>query len=218
MSDLERFVGRLGITTCDFWASAGEYHWGFKKVQERTVIRTKDDKQYTEIRRQMPDREKWVDAIQLNFLVLDFTKSELDHIPTLEEAQELIYRRCQECNLPKPSIIDTWDNCEVLELRWPWSNVLENCGERENFNIRYPRFNILFDAMQERLFELFWDLGAEEKKLSVTTKLRVVGTPNTKMRNIVRVISEADEILSHEEFRKRLGISLEAPKPFGSKI
>ena len=213
VSDLERFVGRPGITTYDFWASAGEYHWGFKKVQEKTVIRTKDDKQYTEIRRQMPDREKWVDAIQLNFLVLDFTKSELDHIPTLEEAQELIYRRCQECNLPKPSIIDTGDNGEVLELRWPWSNVLENCGERENFNIRYPRFNILFDAMQERLFELFWDLGAEEKKLSVTTKLRVVGTPNTKMRNIVRVISEADEILSHEEFRKRLGISLEAPKP-----
>ncbi len=216
VSDLESFVRRKGITAYDFWASAGEYHWNFWKVKETTVIRTKDDKKYTEIRRQMPDREKWVDAIQLNFLVLDFTKSELDHIPTLEEAQVLIYKRCQECNLPKPSIIDTGDNGEVLELRWPWSNILENCGEREDFNlsyIKFPKFNILFDAMQERLFELFWDLGAEEKKLSVTTKLRVVGTPNTKMGNIVRVVSEADEIISHEEFRKRLEISLEAPKP-----
>ena len=211
---LEKLVRRSEITTCDFWATAAEFHISFIKLKQTQVTRTNENgKTHTETRRKSYRREKWADEIQLNFLVLDFTKSELDHIPTINEAQELINKRCQDCNLPKPIIVDTGDNGELLELRWPWTDTIKNCGEREDYNIRFPKFNRLFDAMQNRLFELFWDFGADEKQLSVTTMLRVVGTPNTKTGNISRVVCEAEEILSHKDFCKRLGVSLIASKP-----
>ncbi len=207
-SELEKFVRRTDISTCDFWATAAEYTFGFSKIKERKILRTRENgEQYEEIRRGLIKREKWIEAIQLNFLHLNFRKSELGYIPTLEQAKELIYARCEDFNLPKPVIVDTGDNCETLELRWPWKNAMKNCGERDDPKIMYPRFNKKFDDMQDKLFSLFWDFGVDEKQLKATSMLRVVGTPNTKTGKITSIFSDADEILTYEEFAQRLGLN-----------
>ena len=85
VSELERFLRRTDINDCDFWATAAEYTWGFRKIKEKKILRTKENgERYEEIRRQLPKREKWIEAIQLNFLHLNFSKSELGYIPTIE--------------------------------------------------------------------------------------------------------------------------------------
>ena len=155
VSELERFLGRTDINDCDFWATAAEYTWDFRKIKEKKIFRTKENgERYEEIRRQLPKREKWIEAIQLNFLHLNFRKSEFGYIPTTEQAKDLIYARCDELKLPKPVIVDTGDNGEKLELRWTWQNAMKNCGERDNKRIKYPKFNRKFDAMQRELFRL----------------------------------------------------------------
>ena len=208
VSELERFLRRTNINDCDFWATAAEYTWGFRKIKEKKILRTKENgERYEEIRRQLPKREKWIEAIQLNFLHLNFRKSELGYIPTIEQVKELIYARCEELNLPKPAIIDTGDNGETLELRWTWQNAMKNCGERDDMSIKFPKFNGQFDAIQSELFSLFWDFGVDDKKLSATSMLCVVGTPNTKTGKIRSVACEADEILTYQEFAKRLGLN-----------
>ena len=210
VAELERFLRRTDINICDFWMTAAEYKWGFRKLKEKTIHRTRENgERYEEVRRQLPKREKWIEAIQLNFLHLNFRKSELGYIPTIEQAIELIYARCSELNLPKPVIVDTGDNCETLELRWPWLNAMENCGERNDLRIKYPRFNSKFDEMQRELFRLFWYFGADEKKISATSMLCVVGTPNTKTGNIRRIVGDADEILTYQDFAKRLGLNFD---------
>lgn len=205
VANIEKFVHRKDISICDFWATAAEYTFGFSKIKERKILRTRENgEQHEEIRRGLTKREKWIEAIQLNFLHLNFRKSELGYIPTLEQARELIFARCEKFNLPKPVIVDTGDNGENLELRWLWKNAMKNCGDRDK-NVLYPKFNRKFDNMQDELFRLFWDFGVDEKKLSVTSMLRVVGTPNTKTGKITNVFSDADEILTYEEFAQRLG-------------
>lgn len=208
VANIEKFVRRSDIGICDFWATAAEYKWGFYKLKEKKILRTRENgERYEEIRRQLPNREKWIEAIQLNFLHLNFKKSELGYIPTIEQAKELIYARCEKFNLPKPVIVDTGDNCETLELRWLWKNAMKNCGERDNPKIMYPRFNKKFDDMQDKLFSLFWDLGVDESKLKATSMLRVVGTPNTKTGKITNIFCEADEILTYEEFAQCLALN-----------
>ena len=54
---------------------------------------------------------------------------------------------------------------------------------------------------------MFWDFGVDEKQLKATSMLRVVGTPNTKTGKITGIFSEADEILTYEEFAQRLGLN-----------
>ena len=165
VAEIDKFLRRMDINTCDFWMTAAEYTWGFYKLKEKTIFRTRENgERYEEIRRQLPKREKWAEAIQLNFLHLNFRKSELGYIPTIEQAVELIYARCNELNLPKPTIVDTGDNGEMLELRWPWLNAMKNCGERDDERIKYPRFNSKFDEMQRELFRLFWYFGKENKR------------------------------------------------------
>lgn len=208
VSALERFLRRTDINDCDFWATAAEYTWGFRKIKEKKILRTKENgERYEEIRRQLPKREKWIEAIQLNFLHLNFRKSELGYIPTIEQAKDLIYARCDELKLPKPVIVDIGDNGETLELRWTWQNAMKNCGERDDIRIRYPKFNRKFDTMQRKLFRLFWDFGVDDKKLSATSMLCVVGTPNTKTGKIRSIVGESDEILTYQDFAKRLGLN-----------
>lgn len=205
-AELEKFLRRSDIDRCDFWATAAEYHFGFSKLKEKTVIRQRDGKTYEETRRQLPKREKWIDAIQLNPIIVNFRNSELGYIPTVEEAKELIYARCLEHGLPKPVIVDTGDG-ETYELLWIWRNVMTNCGERDNPRIKYPKFNPKFDSMQEAFFRLFWDFGVDETKLSPTVMLSVVGTPNTKTGRIRSIVGEADEILTYEELASLLGLN-----------
>ena len=213
VSEIERFLRRTDINTCDFWMTAAEYKWGFYRLKETTIIRTKPNgEHYVEIRRQLPNREKWVEAIQLNFLHLNLRKSELGYIPTIEEAVELIYARCRELNIPMPTIVDTGDNGETLELRWPWLNAMKNCGERDDYSIRYPIFNKKFDEMQVELLHSFLYLGADERQIKVTSMLCVVGTPNTKTGNLRRVVVEANEILTYQDFAKRLGLNFDEVK------
>ena len=138
---------------------------------------------------------------------MNFRKSELGYIPTIEQAKDLIYTRCDELKLPKPVIVDTGDNCETLELRWPWRNAMKNCGERDDIRIKFPKFNRNFDAMQRELFRLFWDFGVDETKLSAISMLSVVGTPNTKTGKLRSVIGEADEVLTYQDFAKRLALN-----------
>ena len=203
VAELDKFLRRMDINTCDFWMTAAEYTWGFYKLKETTIHRTRENgEHYEEIRRQIPKREKWAEAIQLNFLHLNFRKSELGYIPTIEQAVALIYARCSELNLPKPTIVDTGDNGETLELHWPWLNAMKNCGERDDERIKYPRFNSKFDEMQRELFRLFWYFG-------VTSMLCVVGTPNTKTGNIRRIVVKSDEILTYQDFAKRLGLNFD---------
>ena len=204
--ELEKFFRRSDIDSCDFWATAAEYHFGFDKLREKKVARERDGKVYEETRRQLPKREKWIDAIQSNFLVVDLRDSELGYIPTIEQAKELIYARCIECNIPKPMIVDNGDGY-TLELRWVWSNVMKNCGERDNSKILYPKFNRKFDAMQEVLYRLFWYLGVDATRLSATSMLSVVGTLNTKAGVRRSIAGEADEVLTYEEFASRLGLN-----------
>ena len=204
--ELEKFLRRSDIDRCDFWATAAEYKWGFSKLKEKTIYRTRENgERYEEIRRQLPKREKWIEAIQLNFLHLDFKKSELGYIPTIEQIRELIYARCFEYNVPKPVIVDNGDG-ETYELRWIWRNVMKNCGERDDLRIKYPRFNPKYDAMQEALFRLFWDFGVDETKLKATSMLSVVGTLNTKTGIRRSIVGEADEVLTYEELAERLGL------------
>lgn len=206
IEELEKFLRRSDINSCDFWATAAEYKWGFRKLKEKTIHRTRENgERYEEVRRQLPKREKWVEAIQLNFLPLDFKKSELGYIPTIEQIRELIYARCLEYNVPKPVIVDNGDG-ETYELRWIWRNVMKNCGERDNDRILYPKFNRKFDAMQEALFRLFWDFGVDETKLSALSMLSVVGTLNTKTGIRRSIVGEADEVLTYEELAERLGL------------
>ena len=205
--ELEKFLRRSDIDSCDFWATAAEYKWGFRKLKEKTIYRTKENgERYEEIRRQLPKREKWIEAIQLSFLVLDLRDSELGYIPTIEQARGLIYARCLECNVPKPIIVDNGDGY-TLELRWIWRNVMKNCGERDNDRILYPKFNRKFDAMQEVLYRLFWYFGVDAKRLSATSMLSVVGTLNTKTGIRRSIIGEADEALAYEELASRLGLN-----------
>lgn len=204
--ELEKFLRRSDINSCDFWATAAEYKWGFRKLKEKTIYRTRENgERYEEVRRQLPKREKWIEAIQLNFLHLDFKKSELGYIPTIEQIRELIYARCLEYNVPKPIIVDNGDG-ETYELRWIWRNVMKNCGERDDIRIKYPRFNPKYDAMQGAFFRLFWDFGVDETKLSATSMLSVVGTLNTKTGIRRSIVGEADEVLTHEELAERLGL------------
>lgn len=205
--ELEKFLRRSDIDSCDFWATAAEYKLGFRKLKEKTIYRTKENgERYEEIRRQLPKREKWIEAIQLSFLVLDLRDSELGYIPTIEQAKELIYARCFECNVPKPMIVDNGDGY-TLELRWIWRNAMKNCGERDNDRILYPKFNRKFDAMQEVLYRLFWYFGVDAKKLSATSMLSVVGTLNTKTGSRRSIAGEADEVLTYEELASRLGLN-----------
>ena len=210
VSRLGYFLRRSDISICDFWVTAAEYTFDFKKIKETKVIRTnKDGSKREETRRTISTRrEKWVEAIQLNFLQLNFRKSELGRIPTVEESKNLIYARCEEFNLPKPVIVDNGDNGETLELRWLWRNYMKNCGERDDFRIKYPKFNKDFDAMQEKLFRLFWDFGADERQLSVTSMLSVAGTINSKTGNYRKIVGVPDEILTYQEFDKRLSSAL----------
>jgi len=210
VSRLGYLLRRSDISTCDFWATAAEYTFDLKKIKETKVKRTrKNGETYEETRRTISTRrEKWVEAIQLNFLQLNFRKSELGRIPTVEESKNLIYARCEEFNLPKPVIVDNGDNGETLELRWLWRNYMKNCGERDDFRIKYPKFNKDFDAMQEKLFRLFWDFGADERQLSVTSMLSVAGTINSKTGNYRKIVGVPDEILTYQEFDKRLSSAL----------
>ena len=204
--EIEKIAGRLGITDCEFCATAAEYLFDFTKLGERKVTRVRNGKVYEEIRRQDPRREKWIEAIQLNFLILDLTKLELEEIPTLEEVNEAIYERCHNFNIPKPIIVDTGDNGTKFELRWVWSNAMKNCGDRNNPKIKYPIFNSKFDEMQTVLSDMFCDFGVDRRQLKATAWLRIVGTPNNKTGIISSVVGEADEILTYQEFRRRLGI------------
>lgn len=103
-------------------------------------------------------------------------------------------------------IVDTGDG-ETYELLWIWRNVMTNCGERDNPRIKYPKFNRKFDAMQEAFFRLLWDFGVDEKKLSPTVMLSIVGTMNTKTGIRRSIVGEADEVLTYEELASRLGLN-----------
>ena len=61
--------------------------------------------------------------------------------------------------------------------------------------------------MQHKLFELFRGLEVDDKKLSAISMLCVVGTPNTKTGKIRSIVGEADEILTYQDFAKRLALN-----------
>ena len=209
--NIDALAERLARAECDYWTSAAEYKIPLRpknKTREREV----DGKTRVERVLKVPKNEKWVEVIRLNFLLIDFRKSELGYMPTPEQARELIYARCRKIGIPYPEIIDVGDEFTTFELRWYWQDKICN-DERESFEKRYPGFNAKFKGMQEKLFCLFWDLGASEKKLNANTMLNVPGTLNTKTGRRRQILAKASERLTSSEMDKRLTDALSKREP-----
>ena len=91
--NIDALAERLARAECDYWTSAAEYKIPLRpknKTREREV----DGQTQVEKVLKVPKNEKWVEVIRLNFLLIDFRKSELEYMPTPEQGRELIYARC----------------------------------------------------------------------------------------------------------------------------
>lgn len=209
--NFEVLATRLARAECDYWTSAAEYKIPLRP-RYKTCKREINGEKREEKSLKVPKNEKWVEIIRLNFLLLDFRKSELEYMPTPEQGKELVYARCRELGLSKPEIIDTCEEYTCLELRWYWQDKICN-EERESWQTRYPGFSSKFKSMQEKLFRLFWDLGANEKKLSPSIMLNISGTLNTRSGNRRKILAEASEKLTSAEMLKRLDEALTTCEP-----
>ena len=108
--------------------------------------------------------------------------------------------RCVQHKLPKPEIVN---DGEKLEIKWIWHDVMEmkNPPSKDKYD---NEFNPEYDDMQQKLCGLSWNLGVDEKKLQVTTALRVPGTLNTRTNTLVRVAVASEENILYRDMMRLL--------------
>ncbi len=145
-------------------------------------------------------------AINCNFLIINWSKSELGFTPTPEHGKELVLSRCRELGLPEPYITATPDG---LEVKWYWQDRMTKIlYEHDLFN---SQFNKDWDVIQRRLFEKFWYLGADPKKLCVTVMFSIPGSKDTRKSlksndRIIREIHKGETVESYRNIQRILGI------------
>lgn len=186
-------------TDRDYWMSACEYSIKLYE-NSKPVTRRDGEKIRTGTRNATTAKKKWAELVQMNFLVIDPRKSEISPKPTLERLIELVLERCSQRKLPKPEIVN---DGEKLEVKWLWHDVMKrtNAPSKDEFD---NEFNPEYDGMQKKLCGLFWDLGVDERKLQVTTALRVPGTLNTRTNILVRVAVASEENISYRDMMRLL--------------
>ncbi len=183
----------------DYWMSACEYSIKLYE-NSKPVTRRDGGKIRTGTRIATTAKKKWVELVQMNFLVIDPRKAEIIPIPTLERLIELVLERCIQHKLPKPEIVN---DGEKLEVKWIWRDVMKrkNPPSKDEFD---NEFNPEYDDMQKKLCGIFWDLGVDERKLQVTTALRVPGTLNTRTNTLVQVAVASEENISYRDMMRLL--------------
>ncbi|MBR0184879.1 MAG: hypothetical protein IJQ24_02490 [Synergistaceae bacterium] len=146
-------------------------------------------------------------SINCNFLVINWKKSELDYTPTPEQGKKLVLSRCRELGLPEPEIVSTPDG---LEVKWYWNDKMTKIlYEHDPY---HARFNNDWEAIQKKLYEKFWYLGADPKKLCVTVMFRVPGSKDTRKTlkksadRIIRKIHQGEIAESYRTIQRALGI------------
>ena len=158
-------------------------------------------------------------SINCNFLIINWKNFELEHTPTPEQGKELVLSRCRELGLPEPEIVSTPDG---LEVKWYWNDRMTKIlYEHDPY---HARFNNDWEAIQKKLYEKFWYLGADPKKLCVTVMFRVPGSKDTRKTlkksadRIIRKIHQGEIAESYRDIQRALGIketySNEQPEVF----
>ena len=148
-----------------------------------------------------------VASINCNFLIINWKKSTLEFTPTPEQGKELVLSRCHELGLPEPEIISTPDG---LEIKWFWNDRMTKILYKHDlFN---SKFNNDWDRIQKKLYEKFWYLGADPKKLCVTVMFRIPGSKDTRKTlkksadRIIREIHKGETVESYRNIQRVLGI------------
>ena len=197
-SELESYVMTMH-TDRDYWMSVCEYSIKLYE-NSKPVTRRDGGKIRTGTRNATTAKKKWAELVQMNFLVIDPRKSEISPKPTLERLIELVLERCSQRKMPKPEIVN---DGEKLEVKWIWHDVMKrkNPPSKDEFD---NEFNPEYEAMQKKLCGIFLDLGVDERKLQVTTALRVPGTLNTRTNTLVRVAVASEENISYRDMMRLL--------------
>ena len=147
-----------------------------------------------------------VAAINCNFLIIKWAKSELKYTPTPEQGKELVLSRCNELGLPEPRIIATPDGLEVI---WYWNDRMTKIlYDRDPYN---AKFNNDWDAIQKKLYKKFWTLGADPRKICITVMFSVPGSKDTRKTlksndRIIREIHKGKTVESYREIQRILGL------------
>jgi len=153
-------------------------------------------------------RKSNVAEIDCNFLIINWKKSELGFTPTPEQGRELVLSRCHELGLPEPNIVSTPDG---LEIKWHWKDRMTKIlYGHDPYN---SNFNKDWDLIQKKLFERFWTLGADSRKLCVTTMFRIPGSKDTRKSlktddnaRIIREIHKGEVVESYRDIQRALGL------------
>ena len=119
--------------------------------------------------------EKWVRSIRCNFLSLVWERSELDLVssPTPEMATALIHARCDEREIPRPTLILSTE--DGVFLAWAYEAEVPKLEPLESF-----RFNDEWSDVEKFLFSQFWDLGANPRQLHAAAMVPLSGSLNTE--------------------------------------
>ena len=153
-------------------------------------------------------RKANVASINCNFLIIKWKKSELDFTPAPEQGKELVLLRCHELGLPEPKIISTPDG---LEIKWFWKDRMTKIlYEHDSF---HSQFNKDWDEIQKKLYEKFWTLGADPRKLCATVMFSIPGSRDTRKTlkvnddaRIIREIHEGEIVESYRDIQLALGL------------
>lgn len=153
-------------------------------------------------------RKANVASINCNFLIIKWKKSELDFTPTPEQGKELVLSRCHEFGLPEPKIISTPDG---LEIKWFWKDRMTKILYEHDFF--HSQFNKDWDEIQKKLYEKFWMLGADPRKLCATVMFSIPGSRDTRKTlkvnddaRIIREIYEGEIVESYRDIQRALGL------------
>lgn len=143
--------------------------------------------------------EKWVSSIRCNFLSLVWERSELNYVPVPEDAISLIYTRCNERGIPRPTfIMHTGDG---LFLAWAYDDAITKLEPPNSFH-----FNHEWSDVERFLFSQFWDLGADPRQLHAAAMVRMPGSLNTTAKTedrMVRVLDASGPTYSFREILDR---------------
>ena len=168
----DRMSLKTGSMESDFYFSAGEY-----AIKKRS--------------------EKWVSSVRCNFLSLVWERSELDYVPASEEAIGLIYTRCNERGIPRPTfIMHTGDG---VFLTWAYEEAIPKLGPSDSFH-----FNDEWSDVEKFLFSQFWDLGADPRQLHAAAMVRLPGSLNTTAKVEDRRVRLLDAPGTTYSFREML--------------
>ena len=130
----------------------------------------------------------------------------LGYTPTPEQGKELVLSRCRELGLPDPEVISIPGG---LELIWHWNDRMTKIlYDNDLYN---ARFNNDWDAIQKRLYEKFWYLGADPRKLCITVMFRIPGSKDTRKTlksndRIIRKLHEGERVESYRDIQRILGL------------